>query len=107
MGGDEVKASVCNRLLDNLASIAAAEVKKTGKFVIPGVTMIKTRRKPATKAGIWPGGVCKGKAGEDNCEGLPSFCLEEEHLIEGGCILAPGAASLLAVGFLAKWAIHG
>merc|ERR1711881_128786 len=49
--GDEVKASVCNRLLDNLASIAAAEVKKTGKFVIPGVTMIKTRRKPATKAG--------------------------------------------------------
>ncbi len=49
--GDEVKASVCNRLLDNLASIAATEVKKTGKFVIPGTVMIKTRRKPATKAG--------------------------------------------------------
>merc|ERR1712080_795118 len=49
--GGEMKKSVASQMLDNLASIAATEVKKTGKFVIPGVVMIKTRRKPATKAG--------------------------------------------------------
>merc|ERR1719476_337089 len=32
-------------------SLAAKEVKKTGKFTIPGVAMVKTRVKPATKAG--------------------------------------------------------
>ena len=39
------------KILDQLASVAAAETKKAGKFVIPGVAMIKTRTKPATKAG--------------------------------------------------------
>nr|Q01239.1 RecName: Full=Major basic nuclear protein 1; AltName: Full=Protein p14 alpha/beta chain [Crypthecodinium cohnii]CAA41349.1 p14 (alpha and beta) [Crypthecodinium cohnii] len=29
----------------------AAEVKKTGKLTIPGLVMVKTRKKPATKAG--------------------------------------------------------
>ena len=42
--GDEVKASVCNRFLVYLASIAAADVKKAGKFVILGTVMVKTRR---------------------------------------------------------------
>jgi len=38
-------------LLDALATIGTAEVKKTAKFVIPGLVMLKTRKKPATKAG--------------------------------------------------------
>jgi len=37
--------------LDSLASLASKEVKKTGKVIVPGVCMIKTRLKPATKAG--------------------------------------------------------
>merc|ERR1719198_2031279 len=46
----ELKKSDCMKVLPSLASVAAAEVK-SGKFVVPGVCMIKTRQKPATKAG--------------------------------------------------------
>merc|ERR1712072_1148706 len=45
------KKSEMNKLLDALAELATAETKKTGKFVIPGVCMVKTRHKPARKAG--------------------------------------------------------
>ena len=47
----ELKTNVCSKFLVSLAALAATEVKKTGKFVIPGVAMLKTRVKPATKAG--------------------------------------------------------
>merc|ERR1719388_623604 len=47
----EAKRSEMNKALEALAEVAAKEVKGTGKFVIPGVCMIKTRHKPATKAG--------------------------------------------------------
>merc|ERR1712023_169911 len=47
----ELKKSECSKVLDALAEVAGAQVKSVGKFVIPGVVMIKTRRKPATKAG--------------------------------------------------------
>jgi len=46
-----LKKSECSKLLDSLAGVAAKEVKKTGKFSIPGVCLVKTRVKPATKAG--------------------------------------------------------
>merc|ERR1711897_128150 len=45
-----VKKSDCKKVLESLAEVAAKEVKK-GKFTIPGVVMVKTRVKPATKAG--------------------------------------------------------
>merc|ERR1712113_972629 len=45
-----VKKSDCKKVLESLAEVAAKEVKK-GKFIIPGVVMVKTRLKPATKAG--------------------------------------------------------
>merc|ERR1711897_18307 len=44
------KKSDCKKVLESLAEVAAKEVKK-GKFTIPGVVMVKTRLKPATKAG--------------------------------------------------------
>merc|ERR1711972_3888 len=47
----EMKKKDVATVLDSLASIAATEVKKAGKFTIPGVAMAKTRVKPATKAG--------------------------------------------------------
>merc|ERR1712007_358659 len=49
--GTEVKKSQCTKVLNSLATIAATEVKKTGIFTIPGLCRIKTRNKPATKAG--------------------------------------------------------
>jgi hypothetical protein len=45
-----LKKSECAKVLTSLAEIAAKEIKKTGKFVVPGVVMVKTRQKPATKA---------------------------------------------------------
>merc|ERR1712187_50551 len=49
--GTELKKSEVTKVLDTLASVATKEVKKTGKVTIPGLCMIKTRLKPATKAG--------------------------------------------------------
>eukprot|EP01084_Bolivina_argentea_P026519 49331_1 len=48
--GTELKKSECVKVLTSLAEIVTKEVKK-GKVTIPGVAMIKTRVKPATKAG--------------------------------------------------------
>merc|ERR1719421_470576 len=38
-------------VVDGLVALATAEVKKTGKFTIPGLCMLKTRIRPARKAG--------------------------------------------------------
>merc|ERR1712153_65872 len=48
----ELKTKVCSGLLASLATLATAEVKKNGIFTIPGLCRIKTRLKPATKAGV-------------------------------------------------------
>merc|ERR1712087_667859 len=47
----ELKKSVCMKVIGNLAEIASQEVSKTGIFTVPGLCRIKTRTKPATKAG--------------------------------------------------------
>merc|ERR1712138_154105 len=47
----ELKTKVCSGLLESLATLATTEVKKTGIFTIPSLCRIKTRRKPAAKAG--------------------------------------------------------
>merc|ERR1712190_1128 len=47
----ELKKSVCAKVLNSLAEVATGEVKKTGVFMLPGLLRIKTRTKPATKAG--------------------------------------------------------
>merc|ERR1719478_1012973 len=46
----ETKRSEMTKVLGALAELAATEIKK-GKFTIPGIAMVKTRYKPATKAG--------------------------------------------------------
>merc|ERR1711988_411954 len=38
-------------VVENLVQLATTEVKKTGKFTIPGLCMLKTRVRPARKAG--------------------------------------------------------
>merc|ERR1711959_753738 len=47
----EIKRSECMKIVDSLSGIATEQVKSAGKFVLPGICMIKTRLKPATKAG--------------------------------------------------------
>merc|ERR1712039_213102 len=47
----ELKKKVCSQLIGSLAKIATKEVSKTGSFSIPGLFKLKTRVKPATKAG--------------------------------------------------------
>merc|ERR1711981_918064 len=44
------KKSECSKILDALTEVAMTEVPK-GKFTIPGLVMIKTKKKAATKAG--------------------------------------------------------
>merc|ERR1712190_581023 len=47
----EMKQNVAGRIISSLSDIAAKEVKSAGKFTFPGFCMVKTRLKPATKAG--------------------------------------------------------
>merc|ERR1712228_740871 len=46
-----LKKKDCSNILNTLAEVGATEVKKNGKFTVPGLCFIKTRLKPATKAG--------------------------------------------------------
>ena len=50
-GATGLKKAECSKVLAAIADLGAKEVKKTGKFTIPGLCMIKTRLKKATKAG--------------------------------------------------------
>merc|ERR1712233_13900 len=49
---NEFKTTTCSKVLNSFVDIATKEVKKTGVFAIPGLCRIKTRVKPATKAGV-------------------------------------------------------
>merc|ERR1712151_868457 len=46
------KSKTCSLVLTSFVNIATKEVKKTGAFAIPGLCRIKTKTKPATKAGV-------------------------------------------------------
>ena len=46
-----VKKRDVKAVFESLGSLIPGQLKATGKFTIPGVTMIKLRKKPATKAG--------------------------------------------------------
>merc|ERR1711915_599947 len=47
----EQKPAAAKKFMDILTEVATKEVKKAGKFTIPGLCMLKTKTKPATKAG--------------------------------------------------------
>ena len=47
----ELKKTQCTKVLNSLADVGTTEVSKAGIFTIPGLCRIKTRVKPATKAG--------------------------------------------------------
>ena len=47
-----LKQKACSEIINSLVTIATSEVKKTGIFTVHGLCRIKTRVKPATKAGV-------------------------------------------------------
>merc|ERR1712048_1015582 len=47
-----LKQKACSDVLKSIVDIATKEVKKTGIFTLRGLCRIKTRTKPATKAGV-------------------------------------------------------
>ena len=47
----DLKRSQVSGVLNSLAEVAAKHVKSDGIFTVPGLCRIKTRLKPATKAG--------------------------------------------------------
>merc|ERR1712228_60567 len=47
-----LKQKACTQVINSFVDLATKEVKKTGIFTIPGICRIKTRTKPATKAGV-------------------------------------------------------
>merc|ERR1712037_34524 len=47
----DLKKSVCSKLISALGDVGAKEVKSKGLFTVHGLCRIKTKVKPATKAG--------------------------------------------------------
>merc|ERR1712139_269090 len=48
----DLKQKMVSEVIGSLVGIATTEVKKNGVFTIPGLCRLKTRTKPATKAGV-------------------------------------------------------
>merc|ERR1711976_530661 len=48
----QLKQKVCRDVLDSFVTIATNEVKKNGVFALSNLVRIKTRVRPATKAGV-------------------------------------------------------
>merc|ERR1712216_778208 len=94
----ELKQKVCTKAINALAGIATKEVAKTGVFSLPGLCRLKTRTKPATKAGkreIFGKKRCQGKAREEGGEGLPGQGHQGQHLKRGGdACLQPSRSSV-------------
>merc|ERR1739844_84393 len=83
----ELKKTVCGKLINSLAEIATKEVKSSGVFTIPGLCKIKTRTKPATKAGkreiFGKTVVVKAKPARKVVKAFPVAALKKSI---GGCI---------------------
>merc|ERR1712093_277185 len=47
-----LKQKACSEVINSMVAIATQEVKKNGVFTVPGLCRLKTRTKPATKAGV-------------------------------------------------------
>merc|ERR1719426_194896 len=47
-----LKQKACSEVINSVVAIATQEVKKNGVFTVPGLCRLKTRMKPATKAGV-------------------------------------------------------
>ncbi|CAE8583804.1 unnamed protein product [Polarella glacialis] len=46
-----LRKSECSKIVDAITTVGAKRVKRTGKFVLPGLCVSKTRQRAAAKAG--------------------------------------------------------
>merc|ERR1711866_27926 len=80
----ELKKSVAAKVINELAEIATKEVKKSGIFTVPGLCSIKTRMKPATKAGkremFGKITIVKAKPAKKIVKAFPSCGPQGQHL---------------------------
>merc|ERR1719265_2032341 len=70
-------------VIGELVSLATAEVKKTGKFTLPGLCMLKTDQacqESWHNHRIWQDHQSEGSSSHEDCEGILRFCSEAEHL---------------------------
>merc|ERR1712050_790375 len=85
----ELKKPVASKVLSTLASIATEQTKKNGKFVVPGLVMIKTRKKPATKAGkremFGQVVLVKAKPAKTVVKAFPAKVLKDEFRWSASC----------------------
>ena len=79
-----LKAKVVAKVLDTLVSVATAELKKTGKFNVPGVLRLKTHmalaKKARKKADLRQNHNPEGKTKTQNGQGVSSSRFESEHI---------------------------
>merc|ERR1711974_468882 len=80
----ELKKSEFMKVLTSLGEVGAQQVKQAGKLVLPGLCMLKTRVKPATKAGkrevFGKVMMVKAKPAKTIVKAYPVAAPEEEHL---------------------------
>merc|ERR1711976_1033048 len=88
----ELKKSVAAKVINEIAEIATAEVKKAGVFPLPGLCRIKTRMKPhqgRQEGDLRQDDHCQGQASQEDCQGVPSCGPEGQHLNAGHAAAIP------------------
>merc|ERR1711974_560321 len=70
----ELKKSECMKVLTSLGDVGAQQVKKAGKFALPGLhgeDAPEAGHEGGQAGGLREGGDGEGEAGQDHREGLP------------------------------------
>merc|ERR1712004_960078 len=89
--GSDLKKSQCAKLLDTLATVATAEVKKSRHLYHPGPLQDQDADEASNQSrearNLRQDADCEGKASQDHCEGLPCSCFETKRLIKTHAVL--------------------
>merc|ERR1711924_527482 len=75
-GENDMKPKVVTGILASLATLVTSEVKKTGKFTIPGVCMVKSRHKPAKRMAFGKEVTVKAKPARTIVKAFPAAALK-------------------------------
>merc|ERR1712039_1091416 len=75
-GATELKKSQCMKVMTSLAEVVTQELKKTGKVMLPGIAMLKTRRKPATREMFGQTVIVKAKPAKTVVKATPAAAIK-------------------------------
>merc|ERR1712037_187395 len=98
----EVKRGVASKALSTLASIAVEETKKNGKFKIPDLVTIKTRKKAGKREMFGKTVLVKAKPAKTVVKAFPAKVLKDEFrgLLPCTCSGRSSQASFLPRGYV-------